>query len=87
MRWTVLLSCLFLTASAAAAQAPAPAAPAGEPFAPLRFLVGDWVTDDGSGHFEVTEEVQKNVLVRRNHSDSPAANGRPASVHDDLMVI
>jgi hypothetical protein len=27
------------------------------------------------------------VLVRRNHADLPAAGGRPAAKHDDLMVI
>jgi len=25
--------------------------------------------------------------VRRNHAELPAANGRPAAVHEDLMVI
>jgi hypothetical protein len=60
-------------------------------FLTLQFLVGDWVADGpaaaGSGHFEFTPDVQGHVLVRRNHADVPAANGRPASVHDDLMVI
>jgi hypothetical protein len=60
-------------------------------YSPLGFLLGDWVAagpaSAGSGHFEFTADVQGNVLVRRNHSESPAANGRPAATHDDLMVV
>ena len=26
-------------------------------------------------------------MVRTNHADTPAANGRPAAKHDDLMVV
>jgi hypothetical protein len=67
------------------------AAPAGDPFSALQFLMGDWVADGpaaaGSGHFEFTLDVQGQILVRRNHSEAPAANGRPATNHDDLMVI
>lgn len=66
-------------------------APAGDPYAALRFLIGEWVADGpaagDSGHFEFTSDVQGNVLIRRNHAEYPAANGRPAANHDDLMVI
>lgn len=84
MRRLWFLAVLLLGGSAFA-QTPAPSFPA------LQFLVGDWIADGppaaGSGHFEFTPDVQGHVLVRRNHADVPAANGRPAGVHDDLMVI
>src|SRR5207253_794819 len=32
-------------------------------------------------------DLQDHVLVRKNRSDQPAARGRPASHHEDLMVI
>jgi len=62
-----------------------------DPYAPLHFLIGEWVADGpataGSGHFEFTRDLQGNVIVRRNHAESPAAGDRPVADHDDLMVI
>jgi hypothetical protein len=82
----LLFLILFLCATAALTQGPS-----GDPFHALRFLMGEWVADGpaaaGSGHFEFTPDVQGNVMVRRNHAEYPAANGRPAANHDDLMVI
>ena len=56
-------------------------------------LVGDW-TGEGTGQpgnslgtSSFQFDLQKQVLVRRNHSEYPASGGRPASIHDDLMVI
>jgi hypothetical protein len=58
---------------------------------PFHFLIGDWVGEgkegQGSGHFSLTPDLGGKILVRRNHAELPAANGRPASVHEDLMVI
>ena len=88
MRRIVVLLFLLCGGTVALAQTPAPP---DDPYAALRFLVGDWVADGpasaGTGHFELAPDVQGNVLVRRNHAEYPAANGRPASNHDDLMVI
>lgn len=88
MRRSMFLILVFWGAAAVLAQAPAPS---GDPYSALRFLMGEWVADGpasaGSGHFEFTPDVQGNVVVRRNHADYPAANGRPASTHDDLLVI
>jgi hypothetical protein len=82
----LLLLILFLCGAAAFAQAPA-----GDPYAPLHFLIGEWVADGpaaaGSGHFEFTRDIQGNLIVRRNHAESPAASDRPVANHDDLMVI
>jgi len=81
-----LFPVLLLWSAAVLAQAPA-----GDPYPTLRFLMGEWVADgpaaSGSGHFEFTPDVQGNVVIRRNHAEYPAANGRPASNHDDLLVI
>jgi hypothetical protein len=58
---------------------------------PLEFLAGDWVAvskpGEGTGSFSFTPDVQGSILVRRNHSENPASNGRPAGIHDDLMVV
>ncbi|MBI3835995.1 MAG: PD40 domain-containing protein [Planctomycetes bacterium] len=58
------------------------------------FLIGDWVAQGGgkpgdatSGSFSFTRELDGKVLVRKNRAEYPAANGRPASKHEDLMVI
>jgi hypothetical protein len=32
-------------------------------------------------------EVEGRVLVRKSYADQPAANGRPASHHEDLMTV
>lgn len=76
----------FLCAAAVLAQAQA-----GDPYGAVRFLMGDWVADGpaaaGSGHFEFTRDLQGNIIVRRNHSESPSAGDRQTANHDDLMVI
>jgi hypothetical protein len=80
-------------ASSAPSASP-PAARSGENrFAGLSFLLGEWEgrggggPGQGSGWFSFSPDLQQMVLVRRNHSDYPAAEGRPAFSHDDLMVI
>jgi hypothetical protein len=60
---------------------------------PYKYLVGEWVGEgggrpgQGTGRFSFRWDLQKHVLVRRNVSEYPAAQGRPAAVHEDLMVI
>ena len=62
-----------------------------DPWAPFQFLIGEWVGEgkegQGTGHFSLVPDLGAKVLVRRNHAELPAANGRPAAVHEDLMVI
>lgn len=59
----------------------------------LSFLLGEWEgrggggPGQGSGWFSFIPDLQQKVMVRRNHSDYPAAEGRPAYSHDDLMVV
>jgi hypothetical protein len=71
----------------------AKAAAADDPWAPYRWLIGDWVGEgtggpgQGSGGFTFALELQDKVIVRKNHADYPAQGSRPAFRHDDLMVI
>jgi hypothetical protein len=64
-----------------------------DPWEPYRYLVGDWVGEgggrpgQGTGRFSFRWDLQKHVMVRRNFAEFPAAQGRPALVHEDLMVI
>lgn len=57
------------------------------------FLIGDWVAEGGgspgqaTGTFSHSYDLQKTVIVRRNHAEYPATGDRPAFTHDDLMVI
>lgn len=72
---------------------PAPAAPAEDVFAPLQFLVGDWVgtggggPGEGGGEFSFRFDLQNKILVRKSYAEYPAQNGRPASRHDDLTIV
>ncbi len=81
---------VVLLALSAGAVAPPPDDDAWKPY---RFLVGEWTGEGsgdpgkGSGRFSFAWDLQDKVLVRRNRTDFPAAQGRPAFSHDDLMVI
>lgn len=58
-----------------------------------KFMQGKWVGDgydektQGSGYASFELDLQNKVWVRRNHAEYPGANGQPAQVHDDLMII
>jgi len=60
---------------------------------PAQFLVGHWTGEGsgqpavGSGAFAFTPDLQGKVLLRRSFAEYPAAEGRPASRHEDLMVV
>ena len=57
----------------------------------LRFLVGDWRAVDTpageTGAFTFTLAVQDHIIVRTNEASYAATADRPASRHDDLLVI
>lgn len=60
----------------------------------LKFLVGKWVGEGnaetgqaGAGWCSFEPDLQGKALVRKNHAEYPAAQGRPAIAHDDLMII
>lgn len=57
------------------------------------WLIGDWKGEGsgqpgvGAGTFTFKTDLDESILVRRSHSEYPASNGRPASIHNDLMII
>lgn len=79
----ILMLALLLGASCAAA----------EDWGALQFLVGTWVGEgggqpgNGSGSFTFAPDLQGRILVRRNFAEYPAAGGKPAFRHDDLMIV
>ena len=79
-------SVLFVIALTAAPRADTPAA-----LAPLQFLLGEWegLGDQAgaTGGFTFAPGLQGHVILRTNYSNTPASAGRPASRHDDVMVI
>ena len=83
--------CFGLVASALAQNA---AKPVDHPaWTALAQLTGEWVGDgdgapgQGSGAFRFTSELQGRVYVRKNFAEYPAAAGRAAFRHDDLLVV
>jgi predicted dehydrogenase len=77
------LALLLALQRAAAAQADA--------FAPLAFLLGEWEAVETPaaerGAFAFRLAVQDHVIIRTNEAVYAATADRPASRHDDLMVI
>lgn len=77
---------LALTPWAVRAEAP-------KPLQALQFLIGTWRGEggggpgQGSGTFSFERSLQDRVILRKNASEYPAAENRPASRHDDLMVL
>jgi hypothetical protein len=63
-----------------------------DPWSAWRFILGDWVGEgsgqpgEGSGSFSFQFDLGEDILVRRSHTDYPAAAQKPALVHDDLMI-
>ena len=93
MRNAVMTVAMFTMLAALAGpdvRAAAPAASALEPFA---FLVGEWPSTGsgqpgaGTGTATFARSLQDKVIVRTSHAEYPAAGDKPATRHDDLMVI
>jgi hypothetical protein len=57
------------------------------------WLIGDWIGEgsgqpgQGGGTFSFKFELDKNILVRKSHSEYPANKDKPAIIHDDLMIV
>jgi len=57
------------------------------------FLLGEWVGEgsgkpgEATGGFSFQRELDGQVLMRKNRADYPAHGQRPATSHEDLMVI
>ena len=60
---------------------------------PAQFLVGHWTGEgtgqpgSGTGAFSFGPDLAGHVLVRKSFADYPAAAGKPAFRHDDVMMI
>ncbi len=87
----VMLVVILLSPCVAAQQAPAKAsAPAWDRFA---FVLGDWVGEEGgnpgqgTSRFSFAFDLERRILVRKNHNEFPATANRPAFVHDDLLIV
>jgi hypothetical protein len=58
-----------------------------------KLLIGTWEGEgngkpgQGSGYFTFNLDLDSNLLVRKNHSEYPAMNGKPAFSHDDLLIV
>jgi hypothetical protein len=66
---------------------------ADSPWGAWQFLIGEWQgtgggsPGQGTGGFTLAPDLGGKVLVRRSHAEYPAANGRLAVSHDDLMIV
>lgn len=82
--WIVLLTLLPLSAEN-------PKTP--DPWAPWRFLVGEWLGEggggpgQGTGGFSFQFDLGEKILVRKNYADYPPADGKPAYHHEDLTIL
>ena len=62
-------------------------------WAKWQWLIGEWQGEGagkpgaGSGTFSFKPDLNEKILVRKSHSEYPAAPGKPDVVHDDLMII
>ena len=41
----------------------------------------------GGGTFSFAFDLDKNIIVRKSHSEYPATNNKPLIVHNDLMIV
>jgi hypothetical protein len=57
------------------------------------FVLGDWIGDgtgvpgEAKGWFTFNKDLDGNILIRKNHNVIPANNGKPAAIHDDLLIV
>ena len=57
------------------------------------WLIGEWKGEgsgqpgQGGGTFSFSFDLEKNIIVRKSHSEYPATNNKPKIIHDDLMVV
>jgi hypothetical protein len=57
------------------------------------WILGEWIGEgagqpgQGAGTFSFGLELEKNILVRKSHSEYPASENKPKVIHDDLMIV
>lgn len=87
-KWTVVAAVCFLSLTGLTL-----AADKKDSWESYRFLMGEWVAEGdghpgkGSGGFSFSPDLDGKILVRKSHNDIPAANGRPAIKHEDLLIV
>ena len=65
----------------------------GQDWGSAQFLVGNWIGEGSGvpgqsvGAFSFAPDLQGKILVRRSFAEYPQTAGRPASRHDDLMIV
>ncbi len=59
----------------------------------FKWLMGEWAGEgsgkpgEGKGSFSLKEDLGGKILVRKNYTEYPATKDRPATIHNDLMVV
>jgi hypothetical protein len=57
------------------------------------WLIGEWIGEGtgkpgkGGGFFTFAPDLDKKILVRKSHSEYPAADNKPKVTHNDLMIV
>jgi hypothetical protein len=57
------------------------------------WLIGEWIGEgsgqpgQGKGTFSFSFDLDKNIIIRKSHSDYPPTDTKPLILHDDLMII
>lgn len=57
------------------------------------WLIGEWQGEgggqpgQGGGTFSFKTDLEGKIMVRKSHSEYPASGNRPATIHDDLMIV
>jgi len=94
MLFVSIITAIANTFVAGSQPAPATEKSSSDFFAPYNFLVGNWTAEGGGGQpgtgtgsFTFKPDLGEKILVRRNHADYPASKDRPASSHDDLLIL
>jgi hypothetical protein len=63
------------------------------PWSNWSWLIGEWkgegsgLPGQGGGTFSFQTDLDGKILVRKSHSEFPASGNRPATKHDDLMIV
>ena len=79
-----VVSCLILTTTGFAQQ---------NNWDNWNWLLGEWQGEgsgqpgQGDGSFSFAFDLDKNIIIRKNHTEFPATANNPAFVHDDLMIV
>lgn len=63
------------------------------PWKDWSWLIGEWQGEgggqpgQGGGTFSFNTDLDGKILVRKSHSEYPASGNRPATIHNDLMIV